>query len=97
MFEEAIRELDALGLTVSRPESFRQYCQRFNILRSTDCGGSWDEVYSFEPETEHVHGAQGLRVIVFGYTTPGGGHNDIGSRTGVRAHRAVAAVHSLAY
>ena len=43
--------------------------QRFNILRSTDGGQSWSEVYSFEPETEDVHGAQGLRDIVFGYTT----------------------------
>ena len=45
--------------------------QRFNILRSTDRGQSWNEVYSFQPETEHVHGAQGLRDIVFGYTTAG--------------------------
>jgi hypothetical protein len=44
--------------------------QRFNILRSTDGGQSWTEVHSFDPETEHVHGAQGLRDIVFGYTTP---------------------------
>lgn len=44
--------------------------QRFNILRSTDGGKTWSEVYALEPETEHVHGAQGLRDIVFGYTTP---------------------------
>lgn len=43
--------------------------QRFNILRSIDGGQSWSEVYAFPPETEHVHGAQGLRDIVFGYTT----------------------------
>ncbi len=43
--------------------------QRFNILRSTDRGESWNEVYSFKPETKHVHGAQGLRDVVFGYTT----------------------------
>lgn len=43
--------------------------QRFNILRSSDAGKSWNEVYSFEPETEHVHGAQGLRDIAFGYIT----------------------------
>ena len=44
--------------------------RRFNILRSTDGGESWNEVYSFQPETEHVHGAQGLRDIAFGYTKP---------------------------
>lgn len=44
--------------------------RRFNILRSIDGGESWTEVFKFEPETEHVHGAQGLRDIVFGYTTP---------------------------
>ena len=43
--------------------------QRYNILRSTDGGESWTEVFKFEPETEHVHGAQGLRDIVFGYIT----------------------------
>jgi photosystem II stability/assembly factor-like uncharacterized protein len=43
--------------------------RRFNILRSTDGGRSWIEVYAFQPETEHVHGAQGLRDIVFGYAT----------------------------
>ena len=41
--------------------------RRSNILRSDDGGNSWHEVYTFEPETEHVHGAQGLRDIVFGY------------------------------
>lgn len=43
--------------------------QRFNILRSSDGGKTWNEVYRFQPETENVHGAQGLRDIVFGYTT----------------------------
>jgi photosystem II stability/assembly factor-like uncharacterized protein len=43
--------------------------RRFNILRSTDGGESWSEVHSFEPETEHVHGVQGLRDIVSGFTT----------------------------
>ena len=43
--------------------------RRFNILRSTNGGQSWDEVYSFEPETQHVHRAQGLRDIAFGYTS----------------------------
>jgi hypothetical protein len=43
--------------------------RRFNILRSGDGGETWNEVYAFKPETEHVHGAQGLRDIVFGYTT----------------------------
>jgi photosystem II stability/assembly factor-like uncharacterized protein len=40
--------------------------QRFNILRSADGGKSWAEVYTFVPETEYVHGAQGLRDIAFG-------------------------------
>ncbi len=44
--------------------------QRFSILRSTDGGKTWSEVYAFDPETEHVHGAQGLRDIAFGYTSP---------------------------
>lgn len=43
--------------------------KRCSILRSADGGKSWEEVYAFEPETEHVHGAQGLRDITFGYTT----------------------------
>lgn len=43
--------------------------RRFNILRSGDGGETWIEVYAFDPETEHVHGAQGLRDIVFGYKT----------------------------
>ena len=43
--------------------------QRFNILRSTDRGETWVEVYTFKPETEHVHGAQGLRDVAFGYVT----------------------------
>lgn len=43
--------------------------RRFNILRSGDSGKTWNEVYRFEPETEHVHGAQGLRDVVFGFTT----------------------------
>jgi photosystem II stability/assembly factor-like uncharacterized protein len=43
--------------------------QRFNILRSADRGENWNEAYTFEPETEHVHGAQGLRDVAFGYVT----------------------------
>ena len=43
--------------------------RRFNVLRSGDGGKTWNEVYRFEPETEHVHGAQGLRDVVFGFTT----------------------------
>lgn len=44
--------------------------RRTSILRSTDGGESWDEVYTFEaPETEHIHGAQGLRDIAFGHVT----------------------------
>ena len=43
--------------------------QRFNILRSADGGETWSEVHTFQPETEHVHGAQGLRDIAFSYVT----------------------------
>ncbi len=39
--------------------------QRFNIMRSTNGGKSWKEVYKFLPQTEIVHGAQGLRDIAF--------------------------------
>ena len=45
--------------------------RRCSILRSTDGGETWNEIHSFQPETEHVHGAQGLRDIVFGYATYG--------------------------
>ncbi len=41
--------------------------QRFNILRSEDYGKNWSEVYTFQPETQYVEGAQGLRDIAFGY------------------------------
>jgi photosystem II stability/assembly factor-like uncharacterized protein len=41
--------------------------KRFTILRSADQGKTWEEVYQFEPATEHVHGAQGLRDITIGY------------------------------
>ena len=41
--------------------------RRTNILRSDDGGKTWEEVFEFDPETEHVHGAQGLRDIAFGY------------------------------
>ncbi len=43
--------------------------QRFNILRSADGGKSWQEVFTFKPETENVHGAQGLRDAAFGFVT----------------------------
>jgi photosystem II stability/assembly factor-like uncharacterized protein len=43
--------------------------QRSNILRSADRGETWSEVHTFQPEAEHVHGAQGLRDIAFGYVT----------------------------
>jgi photosystem II stability/assembly factor-like uncharacterized protein len=43
--------------------------KRYDIQRSTDGGRSWEKVYGFTPETEHVHGAQGIRDIQFGYVT----------------------------
>ena len=44
--------------------------RRTSILRSSDEGVSWAEVYQFEkPKSEHIHGAQGLRDIAFGYIT----------------------------
>ncbi len=41
--------------------------QRFTILRSADEGKTWTEVFTFKPETEHVHGAQGLQDAAFGF------------------------------
>ena len=43
--------------------------QRFNILRSADAGKTWQEVFTFTPETENVHGGQGLRDAAFGYVS----------------------------
>lgn len=40
--------------------------KRFTILRSADRGTSWQEVFRFEPETDGLHGAQGLRDLAFG-------------------------------
>jgi photosystem II stability/assembly factor-like uncharacterized protein len=47
--------------------------RRCSILRSTDGGKTWHEAHAFEPETEHVHGGQGLRDIVFGLASPSAG------------------------
>lgn len=44
--------------------------QRFNILRRTDGGKSWDEVFSFNPP-DIQGGAQGLRDAAFGYVKVG--------------------------
>lgn len=44
--------------------------KNFSLLRSADDGKTWKEVFRFEPETEHVHGSQGLRDLTFGYLTP---------------------------
>lgn len=44
--------------------------RRYDIQRSGDRGQTWEVVHTFEPETEYVHGAQGLRDIAFGYVTP---------------------------
>lgn len=44
--------------------------RRCSILRSDDGGASWSEVFVYdEPKSEHIHGAQGLRDITFGYVT----------------------------
>lgn len=42
---------------------------RYNIQRSADDGKTWAEVFSFKPETENVHGGQGLRDVAFGYVS----------------------------
>lgn len=42
---------------------------RFNILRSSDNGETWQEVYSYKPDADHVQpSSQGLRDVAFGYT-----------------------------
>jgi photosystem II stability/assembly factor-like uncharacterized protein len=42
--------------------------RRTSILRSTDGGKTWEEVFAYEePTSEHIHGAQGLRDLAFGY------------------------------
>ncbi len=43
--------------------------RRADILRSSDDGKTWQQVYAFKPETKYVHGAQGLRDVAFGYVT----------------------------
>ena len=41
--------------------------KRYNILRSTDNGKSWKEVFKYEPpKSEYIHGAQGLRAGTIG-------------------------------
>ena len=46
--------------------------RRTSILRSTDGGSTWKEVFSFEkPQSPHIHGAQGLRDLAFGYVNGG--------------------------
>lgn len=42
--------------------------RRTTILRSADRGNSWQEVFRYEePKSPHIHGAQGLRDIAFGF------------------------------
>jgi len=42
--------------------------RRTSILRSSDNGKSWQEVFAYEePKSPHIHGAQGLRDIASGY------------------------------
>lgn len=44
--------------------------RRTSILRSGDGGETWEEVHAFDPpDSEHIHGAQGLRDIAFGFVT----------------------------
>ena len=43
--------------------------QRSNILRSSDRGASWEEVYSYQPD-QIEGGAQGLRDGAFGLVAP---------------------------
>lgn len=43
--------------------------QRFNILRSADAGKTSQEVFTFTPEIENLHGAEGLRDAAFGYVS----------------------------
>jgi len=42
--------------------------RRTSILRSSDNGKTWQKVFQYEePKSPHIHGAQGLRDIAFGY------------------------------
>lgn len=41
--------------------------KRFSILRSTDSGKSWQEVYQFTPDKKATGGAQGFADVAFGY------------------------------
>jgi len=42
--------------------------KRTSILRSGDGGKSWQTAYNFDaPDSQYIHGAQGLRDIAFGY------------------------------
>lgn len=41
--------------------------KRFTILRSTDAGKTWEEVYKFSPDKKAIGGAQGLSDVSFGY------------------------------
>ncbi len=44
--------------------------RRTSILRSSDSGETWEEVFAYEEsKSEFVHGAQGLRDVAFGYVT----------------------------
>lgn len=59
-----------VGKIVSSPENtlINIERRRCSILRSEDGGKTWDEVFAYEePKSEHIHGAQGLRDIAFGY------------------------------
>ena len=67
-----LREGIPTGKIVASPEGtlINIERRRCSILRSDDEGASWHEVFSYEePKSEHIHGAQGLRDIAFGYVT----------------------------
>lgn len=59
------------GKIAASPEGTLIALDRQRILRSTDQGETWEEVYAYEiPEEWHVKGGQHLRDLTFGYLSP---------------------------